>query len=355
MGSTFSSIRRIAFGFIPLLLVLLPLGGFTASGAVSIQTIPVAAGPDAIVAIGSNIWVASCAGNAVTEINRSTFQVVQVLSQSSFGFDCPDALAFGDGYLWVANALGGSLTQLSASTGAWIQTITGTSVTENKHTFRNVLAPISMVVVKNSLWVGNYPSLDNIDNQLGSFVSEFDVRSGATIGSIHQPFGDPWSLAYTGAGIWVAGGDTGNSELMDLNGREIRLWPFLEVKGVPPLLYDNYLSYHSGVLWVAGDNGVWEYNAKSGKYLRSIHSGTTPAGELVFTGRDLFVAFYSPISAIREYNSSGTLIRTVVRLNSNGYRGELSPIGDALIYSDGGLWFSNYSLNTVAFCRTVGS
>jgi len=86
------------------------------------STIPVPAQPDAFVQAGSDIWVASCKGNAVTEINKNTKQIIRTLTNTtnpSYGFSCPDALAFDGTHIWIANKLGGgSLTQINESTGA---------------------------------------------------------------------------------------------------------------------------------------------------------------------------------------------------------------------------------------------
>lgn len=347
------SIVRKLIPAVALIVIALGTGGTSAASAQSaLDTVQVPAGPDAMVAVGPNLWVASCTANAVTEINRSTYQIVQTLTGPNFGFDCPYAIAAGDGYIWVANVQGSSLSQLNASTGAWVQTITGSNITDEKSTFENIVAPVSLIVVKNDLWVYNESDFDNLDNQDPVFVSEFNATTGATVrnlvprlGTVVMFFGlnDAGSFAYTGTGIWIGGGAASNSsEILASNGRVLRSLQIVK-PGYPPIFSDNYLSYHSGALWIAEDNGFSEYNGSSGKYIRSVHTGTAISGDLVFTGRDVFVVLYRPISAIREYDSKGTFVRTVAKFSSK-YGGD-----DAILFDGTGLWFANNLADTVAF------
>ncbi len=72
-------------------------------------------------------------------------------------------------------------------------------------------------------------------------------------------------------------------------------------------------------------------------------SGMLTPDSVIFTGNYLFVVSDNPVDSVREYNSTGTFIRTVAKSNLN------STIGISAILFDGSnLWTANYSNNTVA-------
>ena len=300
------------------------------------NTVPVPAQPDAMVLAGSNIWVASCKGNAVTEINRDSKQIVQTITNSTNGvnFNCPDALAFGDGYIWVANKLGNSLTQLNASTGTWIKTITGS----------DIVAPISLAIAGNDLWVGNFPN-----SNIPTFISEFNATTGDKIRTLTPSLGGPWDIGwpdcivYTGTNIWISD-HTGDSatEFSESTGNYLRHTQYTGAGGVG--ISDlGCVTYHSGYIWASGeDNGVIaEYNATTGVYVRSIQNLNNP-DQLIFTGTDLFVILNTPTDTIREYSAGGIFIRTIA---TSSYR---AGLGFSSILFDGtSLWSTNYTANTV--------
>ena len=128
------------------------------------NTVGVPAEPDAFVLAGNNIWVASCSGNAVTEINGNTKQIVDEINNSTYGFNCPDAMAVAGGDIWVANKLGSSITVINASTGAWVRTITGS----------DILNPNALAVVGANIWVSN----DSLQDNEASFLSAFNAQLG---------------------------------------------------------------------------------------------------------------------------------------------------------------------------------
>ena len=166
------------------------------------NTISVPAGPDAFVQAGSDIWVASCQGNAVTEIDKNTKQIIMTLTNTSnpsnlsYGFSCPDALAFDGTHIWVANRSGNSLTQFYASTGSLKQTITGT----------DIYAPAALAFDGTHIWVAN----NNTGSSAGpgSFLSEFNATSGNIVrairGNSSHALGNPTCLAVDGNYIWVS-------------------------------------------------------------------------------------------------------------------------------------------------------
>jgi len=295
------------------------------------NTISVPAGPEALISVGPYIWVASCKANAVTEINSSTKQVIQVLNSPTYGFNCPVALAYDGTHIWVANQYGNSLSQLDASTGAWIKTITGS----------NIYSPIALAVAGSNLWVINPSS-----GPAGAFLSAFNTASGAiavTGGSGSTRDGwtlvSPTSLTSTGSDIWVA--DAMDNSLAEFSGTT---GAFLRTtSGGPSLSGPVSVSSHSGYVWVANlnDSLVEEYNASDGRYVNRSIAATSPT-QIIFTGSDLFVISNdsSTIASVLEYSSTGTFIRTVAKFKQ-------ANVGSGIILFDGNnLWVAIYSNNT---------
>jgi hypothetical protein len=284
------------------------------------NTIPVPAGPDAMVQAGAYIWVASCKANAVTKINTSTKQIVQILNAPSYGFNCPTALAYDGTHIWVGN--NSSLVQLNASTGARIMTLTGP----------NIGGPIALAIVGSRLWA------------LDPFISVFNTSSGVlvtTIGGYQGGSGwmlsSPTSFASTGTNIWVADAlDNSLAEFSGSSGAYLRT-----TSGGLGLSGPQSVSSHSGYVWVSnsGASLVEEYNASSGAYVRDV--AVASPDQIIFTGSDLFVVNFGSTTSVLEYSSTGVFIRTVAKFNQtiSGYT--------TILFDGTSLWVANYSHNTI--------
>jgi hypothetical protein len=296
------------------------------------NTISVPAGPDAFVQAGSEIWVASCQGNAVTEINKNTKQIIRTLTNTtnpSYAFSCPDALAFDGENIWVANIQGNSLTQFNALTGTWVRTITGS----------NIQAPDALVVVGSNVWVANRSTGANV-----AFLAEFSTNSGTIertkMGT--QPGGwmfvSPVSLASSGSNVWVAdGADNSIAEFSGTTGDFIRT-----TSGGRSLVGPSSVSTHGEYMWASdiGGSRVDEYSAATGVYLRSIVNVSAP-NQVLFTGSYLFLISYGSSGYIQQYNSDGILIRNIVKFNSSPK--EINTI----LFDGNSLWTANFSSNSV--------
>jgi hypothetical protein len=325
------TIKRSLLITAALLLSALPFQIPNAQAAIASHTITVATQPDAIIGTGPNIWVASCSGNAVTEINGTTNQVMQTLTDVSYGFNCPDAMVFDGTNLWVANKLGSTITELNVSTGNWIQTLTGPAI----------LNPDALAFDGANIWVSD----DSQEGDVGSFLSEFNASTGVLVRTITTPknyryvFGNPTGLAISGTSIWVS--DLGNDWPIRF---DIRTGAYLgKTSGGPPLNSSPDVTYHSGYIWSdsIGGSVVAEYKAINGVYVRSIKSGLNP-NQLIFTGHILFVVSGSPVDCVKEYSSTGKLIRVVTKSSLSLGK------GIAGIWAVGSeLWVANYSRNSV--------
>jgi DNA-binding beta-propeller fold protein YncE len=63
---------------------------------------------------GTNVWVTNTRTDWVIELSESTGALVQVLSDSSYGFDNPQSVTSDGTHVWVVNAGNGTLSELSA-------------------------------------------------------------------------------------------------------------------------------------------------------------------------------------------------------------------------------------------------
>jgi len=297
------------------------------------NTVPVAADPDAIIKIGGNIWVASCKGNELTVINDSTKQIVNEYgSNLNYQLDCPDALAFADGYVWIANQANSSLVQLNASTGAWKQTQTGSYI----------LSPDAIAVSGANIWVANNPS--NSGGIGSSFLSEFNATNGSNLyitkNTISQSLSSPTCIAVTGPNIWVS--DSGDLvyEYNATTGKYLR-----SLSGVRP--QGSYcVSYYGGHIWVSsvGNSEILEYNATTGGYVRELPIANPK--QILSNGRDLVVVGsigISNIGTVQEYSFSKGRLRTILKVNIGYY----SRVGMAILNDGGNLWIVNPWRNTV--------
>jgi len=292
----------------------------------------VPAEPDAFVKAGNDIWVASCSGNSVTEINENTKQIVNEINNYVYGLNCPDSLAFDGTNIWVANYLGNSLTEINASTGGLIRVLTGSTI----------LNPKALAINGANIW-----SLNGNPNLNKAVLSEFNTSSGTPVNTlIDKLSGNGWTLVSptcivsVGNDIWVA--DSGAFEFNSSTGAFLRT-----LKGGQT--ETSCITYSSGYLWVSnGDNKtLLEYNASTGSYVKEIVNVPFVISNLISTGPDLFVISENPGDSVREYSTaSGTVLKVIDR------SGLVNGKGIKAIFVDGTtLWAANYTANTVSYFK----
>ena len=296
------------------------------------NTVAVPAEPDALALDGSDIWVASCSGNAVREINDTSKQIMQTITGTAYGFNCPDAIVSSGSDIWIANKLGNSITEINASTGAWVQTLTGSQI----------FNPVSLAIQGNNLWIANNGSELNKN----SVLSEFSTVSGAPEGSISYVRNSqgwvivqPSSIAIVGTNLWMS--DESNNVLTEFSTTTDKYER--KTSGGPSMSGIENISYHSGLIWATAFNDgiVVEYNASSGVYIRTVSNVLNP-NEVIFNGTDLFVISDNPVDSIREYNSVGTFLRTIAKSNK-----ALGKGFSAILLDGSSIWAANYSANSV--------
>ena len=295
------------------------------------NTVGVPAEPDALLQAGNDIWVASCSGNAVTEINNTTKRVIQELNNPEYQFNCPDAIAFDGNDIWVANKLGNSITELNASSGSLGNVITSSLIT----------GPISMVTVTGgNIWVGdsytgtvkgNPPSLIEIDTSTGKI-------SNQVIATDKYDIAPPQSIVFDGTNIWVLS-DQSIYEFRASNGAYVRYLNSESVNG------PSAISYYGGYIWVSGFMGniVGEFRVSDGVLVRTFKIASPGGpGPLIFNGSHLFLVTQYPTDYLREYTPAGVLIRNIAKSN------KASDLGISTILLDGNsIWTANYTAGSV--------
>jgi len=292
------------------------------------SAVSVPAEPDSLLAVGGDVWVASCGGNSVTEILRSNAKVVQV----SYGFACPDALAFADGEIWVANQAGSSITELSASTGDFVATLTGPDISD----------PVSLIsVAGGSFWVGNTYT----DNAFGPSLAQINASSGDITETVTDPsdlkfiLSDPQHIAFDGKDIWVA--DSGSTyEFNAANGEYLRTLRTIPVNGSGPLTCRGRYLFVD----IYNNNGVAVFNVSNGKFVKTLN--VFDAGAIANYGNDLLVVSDSPVDTLKEYSASGVFLRTIARSNKDAGYGIRN-----LLVTGNSVWTANYSSNSVSKYR----
>jgi hypothetical protein len=293
------------------------------------NTIPVPAQPDAFVLAGNDIWVASCSGNALTAINRSTDQVVDTITGPTDGLSCPDALAFDGTHIWVANKSGNSITELNASDGSLVQTISGS----------RIYGPDALVVTNNSIWIANVST----NPSQGSSICKFSL-SGVDLNKVIQT---PSSLKYTSttgdmvfddSDIWTV--DASGSAIYEFNadtGTYVRTLA-AGLNGI------NSIYYYGGYIWANGSANslVGEYSATTGATVRKI--AVSDPIQLVYNGSHLFVVSDLPTTQVlREYTPAGTLVATITKTNSADSRAM-----EAILLDGNRIWTMNYISSSVS-------
>jgi len=252
------------------------------------------AGPDALLSVGSHIWVASCDADTVTEIDALNHEVIQELTSPQYGFVCPGSLALIGDNIWVADTRNNSITVLNASTGDWVQTLAGPGI----------LSPSIITFTGSNVWVTSSAS------SMSSILSPSGVYVGREHGG--PVLVVPNCIASTGADVWVA--DPLENHLIEYNART-----GVYVRSSQPV-NPTCVSYHGGLLWVStdfGNDNLYEFSSSSGAILRVL-SNTFTGGTLFFDGKALFEEGWrlGKGESLQEFTPSGTFLRTLVHSNS---------------------------------------
>jgi outer membrane protein assembly factor BamB len=287
--------------------------------------------PDALAVVGADLFVADRNAGTVTEVATAK---PGTLVRTIGGFSTPDAMvAYGTDVL-VAS-LAGNVTSFSASTGAHLWTAAKGD---------GLASPVAMSLVGSDLFV--------VDVGGGGQVTELDAANGKLIRLIHGPqygFSHPVAIARAPAGMFVANAK-GNSvtEFNQTTGAFV-----YDVHGLG-YYFDqpSGITSDGTNVWVTnpGNNSVTEFSASTHAFIRHLVDGnygfTNPA-PIAFGDKQIYVASPPGSSPMitGAYVNNGTL--NFWMCNSNDAFHFDNP--QALLVSGGStlLWVANQNGNSI--------
>jgi hypothetical protein len=220
--------------------------------------------PSGLAVDAGNLWVTNLDANSVTEINPSTHLRIMTVDTTSDAFQSPDAITAMGSDLFVANLSGagglGSVTELNASTGAWVRTISAGDGFDH---------PDAFAWRENDLFVANE----------GGSITELNSNTGALIRRISgawYDFADPTAMTVAGGDLWVANDSTANTvtEVSATSGVLIRTISGHGLSG------PDGIGFGMGNLWVADSTSYasTEINATNGGVVQTVSDSTGPYG-----------------------------------------------------------------------------
>lgn len=152
--------------------------------------LPVGVDPVAVVGDVSGVWVANSGDNTVVRIDP----VTEIVDAPIFVGDGPAALALDGSTLWVANGHSGTVSQIGTRTGERIAADLPVDA-----------GPAAMVVTDTDVWVAN---------EAGQSVARISRVTGR-VDRIHVGDG-PSSMVSVGQQVWVANRYSGTISLIDI-------------------------------------------------------------------------------------------------------------------------------------------
>jgi hypothetical protein len=225
---------------------------------------------------GTYIWVVNSEGNSLTQLNVSTGAWIRTITGSNV--QSPDALVVVGSNIWVANRSTGAnipfLSEFDASSGAIIRAVSG--VQRGGWTFGT---PDGLASSGNNIWVS-----DNLDNSIAEF-------SGVTGGFIRTTLGGPnlsapTSVSSASGYVWV--GDPN-----DLRADEYNASTGAYVRSIAnvPTSYRVYFTGNYLFLNGYGSSEVQQYSS-IGVLMRNVKSniGGSKISTILFDGNNLWTA-----------------------------------------------------------------
>ena len=258
--------------------------------------IMVPADPNELLISGPNVWVTSCNANTITEIEVDTHQIVQEITDPLYGLVCPTSLALVGGDIWVTDRGNNSITVMSASNGALVEKLAGPGI----------VSPFEVASTGSEVWVNGSNGLSEFDTS-GNYLG--GTRGGPTI--------NDGTFISVGVHIWAM--DLAGGPMVEY---DARTGIYLRSRPDTTGIFGSF-SYHGGVFWgssESGNNPLYEYSALTGTPLRIVKNAFC-GGIPFYDGSALFADCQSPhgVESLREYTSTGKLVRTLFNLEDHRY------------------------------------
>jgi peptide/nickel transport system substrate-binding protein len=262
---------------------------------------PVGASPEAVLATGSDVWVADTGADSVSRIDRRTRAVVQTIQNVG---SAPVALAAAAGFIWVVDNLSSDVAQIDPRTnqvvahvpvGAqpsaatvgggylWVADEGDATVTriDPRHPSSRRTAPVGgapdgVAYVGGQVWVAD---------RTADAVSVLDARTMQLVTqSIPVGAGPRGIITVPGGGLWVA--NALDQTVSHIDPATFRVDRLARVGDYPTTL-----AMAGGQLWVsdAGDATLARIDPSSGAVTERLSVGSAPHG-LASTSDGLWVA-----------------------------------------------------------------
>ena len=272
--------------------------------------VPVGLDPVAVVAGPSGVWVANSGDNTVVRIDPAT----QRADPPILVGDGPAALALEGSTLWVANGRSGTVSQIDTGTGESV----GSDI-------RVDTGPAALAVTPTDVWVAN---------EFGQSVSRI-VRSTGRVDRIQMDEG-PSSVVVVDEQVWVTSRYSGTMSRVDTRTNEVATMDLQSAVSV--------VTEVAGEIW-AGSGGFASAEHRGGSLVweaTTIAQTVDPAYAYFIFNQYLFRAAYDSLVAFRAgsgRSSLGLLPDLATRLPepTDGGRSYVFTIRPGIRYSTGGV------------------
>jgi DNA-binding beta-propeller fold protein YncE len=289
--------------------------------------------PEAVVAEGANVWVASAGrGNpSVSEFSIADGRLTREVTSKSAEWSLPNALASTGGDLWVSQGNGNAVAEVKESSGKIVRIVSRANLNE----------PNALASFGSDLWVATNTTID-----------ELSARTGAverTLSGHNFQFGLLNSIAVSGGRVWVV--DAIGNSLDEIDASTGVLVRRVKSKS---LIFDGYpssIALSGENLWVAnGDaSSLIEISATSGKVTRvlkgSVYDFNHPAA-CISVGSNLWVADVQSNAVTIINEASGHVLR-ILKGRTYGFKHPVS-----MTEKNGDIWIANATGNFVTELQT---
>jgi len=289
-------------------------------------------GPDAAVAVGSDLYIANSTGNTVTEVKVGNGRFLASIGGAPFNFSGPTAITAVGNSIFVTNGTGDSVTEFTAGTNAFVQQISG------------VHDPIAMTVSSNVLYVLSSDAAVPADDA----VTAVNPSTGQLIGvasGLQFAFDGPTAIAAVGANLFVTNG--ASNSITEINAQTLA---FVATVSGTNYQFDDPagIAVQQSHLWITneGASSVTEVSAINRKLIQVVVSGNLPTpGPIAHGDSYIFTASPPGGSPMISQIVPTTGVVTWMMCNTNAPYKFNNP--QALVVADNRLWVVNEGGNSL--------
>jgi YVTN family beta-propeller protein len=213
--------------------------------------LPVGRRPAAVLAVGSNLWVANSLDDTLTHIDTRSFA-----TRTLGGFTFPTSLTRERQRVWVSNNSSGVLVAIDPVSGGVL----------NRIQIKSAAATSSLAYGADSLWVSEEEA------------ALHRISLASTSETMRLPSAQVHQLAFGAGSLWVA--LAGLRQVLRIDARDGR------TSRIPVGSLPAGVAVGFGAVWVAsaGDGAVWRIDPDVGDVDDVVHVGKRPEGVTVAAG-----------------------------------------------------------------------